>query len=505
MELKSLAYVAFCLAVIIVYYLAKRIPKGQRSVLLIANCILILSLTRKTVLLLIVALCAFVFFIGKALNKAVENKQKGKSRVFLYIGLVGVIGLLCYFKFFKDTYVALQQLLALKGIGLADIIVPVGISYYSLSLIAYLLDIYHKKLKPETNFLDFVTFVTFFPSIVEGPINLYKKVAPQLTATHDFDPDNFTRGFLRLLWGYFKKVVIADRIGILVMGILTTEGSAGFTLFWAMVLYSFQIYTDFSGGIDVIMGVAEALDIKLSENFKAPLCSKSVTEYWQRWHMSLGEFMEKYIYYPIVLNRSVMKFSKKIKNSYMQKVFSATLASIIVFVIVGIWHGTGWNYVVYGCYQAIFVSTAVLLGPVYKSARNFLHIDDKCVSYRILTCLRTFVILTFGRYFIKARDLDQAFELFRRTFTKWNVGVLFDGSMTEYGLDFKNLMVMYLCILLIIVTDILYYRGIKIRDIIMKQDVVFRFTVYLVAIFAIIVFGIYGAGFTSASFIYQGF
>lgn len=505
MELKSLSYVAFCLAVIILYYLAKRIPKGQRSVLLIANCILILSLTRKTVLLLIVALCAFVFFIGKALNKAVENKQKGKSRVFLYIGLAGVIGLLCYFKFFKDTYVALQQLLALKGIGLADLIVPVGISYYSLSLIAYLLDIYHKKLKPETNFLDFVTFVTFFPSIVEGPINLYKKVAPQLTATHDFDPDNFTRGFLRLLWGYFKKVVIADRIGILVMGILTTEGSAGFTLFWAMVLYSFQIYTDFSGGIDVIMGVAEALDIKLSENFKAPLCSKSVTEYWQRWHMSLGEFMEKYIYYPIVLNRSVMKFSKKIKNSYMQKVFSATLASIIVFVIVGIWHGTGWNYVVYGCYQAVFVSTAVLLGPVYKSARSFLHIDDKCVSYRILTCLRTFVILTFGRYFIKARDLNQTFELFRRTFTKWNAGVLFDGSMTEYGLDFKNLMVMYLCILLIIVTDILYYRGIKIRDIIMKQDVVFRFTVYLAAIFAIVVFGIYGAEFTSASFIYQGF
>lgn len=215
--------------------------------------------------------------------------------------------------------------------------------------------------------------------------------------------------------------------------------------------------------------------------------------------------MEKYIYYPIVLNRSVMKFSKKIKNSYMQKVFSATLASIIVFVIVGIWHGTGWNYVVYGCYQAVFVSTAVLLGPVYKSARSFLHIDDKCVSYRILTCLRTFVILTFGRYFIKARDLNQTFELFRRTFTKWNAGVLFDGSMTEYGLDFKNLMVMYLCILLIIVTDILYYRGIKIRDIIMKQDVVFRFTVYLAAIFAIVVFGIYGAEFTSASFIYQGF
>ena len=505
MELKSAGYVIFCLAVIIVYYLAKRIPKGQRSVLLIANCILILSLTRKTVLLLILALCAFVFLIGRALEKAVADKKKARSQVLLYVGLAGVIGLLCYFKFFKESYALLANVLALHGIGLAELIVPVGISYYSLSLIAYLLDIYHKKLKAEKNFLDFATFVTFFPSIVEGPINLYKKVAPQLTGEHDFDPDNFTRGFLRCLWGYFKKVVIADRIGILVMGILTAEGSSGFTLFGAMVLYSFQIYTDFSGGIDVVIGVAEALDIKLSENFKAPLCSKSVTEYWQRWHMSLGEFMEKYIYYPIVLNRRVMKFSKKIKNSYMQKVFSATLASVIVFVIVGIWHGTGWNYVVYGCYQAFFVSTAVLLGPVYKKLRERLNINDKCISYRILTCLRTFVLLTFGRYFIKAKDLHQTFELFKRTFTKWNIGVLFDGSMTEYGLDYKNLCVMYLCILLIIITDITYYHGIRIRDIIMKQDVIFRFTIYIIAVMSIVIFGIYGPEFTSASFIYQGF
>ena len=509
MELKSLGYIAFCLLVILVYYLARHInDKAQRYVILAANIIMILSVSRPDVLLLIMLLALFVFLMGRAIHKAIIAGNKKKSHILLWVGIVGVIGLLCYFKFFKETYTALQMLLAANGVTIGDVIVPAGLSYYSLSLTAYLIDIYHKKQEPETSYIDFLTFMTFFPSIIEGPINMYKKLSPQLKASHEFNPDNFIRGFQRAIWGYFKKVVIADRIGILVMGILTGDNRVGLRLFWAMVLYSFQIYTDFSGGIDVIMGVAEAMDIKLSENFKAPLCSKSVTEYWQRWHMSLGEFMEKYIYYPIVLNRKVMKFSKKIKNKYLQKVFSATLASIIVFVVVGIWHGTGWNYVVYGCYQAIFVSSAVLLGPCYKKWKEKLHINDKCLSWRLFATLRTFIILTFGRYFIKAGDLDQAFELFRDTFSglhNWNLGTLIDGSMAGYGLDFKNQMIMYMSIILLIIVDIAHFKGVKIREEFMKLDIVVRYIVYMAAIMSIVIFGIYGVGFTGASFIYQGF
>ncbi len=508
MELKSITYVIFCLLTILVYYLVRPIHKrAQRIVILIANIILILSLSRIDVLFLIILLSLFVFVFGKYIGKNVKAGNKKKAKILLNVGIVVVIGLLCYFKFFKETYTALQSILASKGISIGDVIVPAGLSYYSLSLTAYMIDVFHKKQEPETDFIDFVTFVTFFPSIVEGPINMYKKLAPQLKEEHRFVPDNFIKGFQRAIWGYIKKVVIADRIGILVMGILT-GGREGFPLFYAMVLYSFQIYTDFSGGIDVIMGVAEAMDIKLSENFKSPLCSKSVTEYWQRWHMSLGEFMEKYIYYPIVLNRNVMKFSKKISNKYLQKVFSATLASIIVFIVVGIWHGTGWNYVVYGCFQAVFVSSQVLLGPTYKLWKEKLHINDKCISWRLFATVRTFIILTFGRYFIKAGDLHQAIDLFRMTFMsqdRWKIGTLFDGSMQNYGLDFKNQLVMYLFIVLLIVVDIVHYKGIKIRDTFMKQDIVFRYTVYVLAIMSIVIFGIYGVGFSASSFIYQGF
>ena len=217
---------------------------------------------------------------------------------------------------------------------------------------AYLVDIYHKKYKAETDLVAFLVYVTYFPAIVEGPINMYRKLMPQIKEKHTFDWERMIRGLMRTLWGYLKKVVIADRIGILVMGILQTEDAHGIVILYALVIYSFQIYTDFSGGIDVIMGISQVLGIELAENFKSPLISKNVTEYWQRWHKSLGEFMEKYIYYPIVLNRKLMKFSKKIKNKYQSRAFSAFVASLIVFVIVGIWHGTGWNYVVYGMYQA---------------------------------------------------------------------------------------------------------------------------------------------------------
>ncbi len=325
---------------------------------------------------------------------------------------------------------------------------------------------------------------------------------------HRFDCDRAVKGLQRSLWGYFKKAVIADRIGIFVSGVLSDENAEGFVLLWAMIIYSLQIYADFSGGIDVIMGISEILDIRLPENFKAPLVSKSVTEYWQRWHISLGVFMERYLYYPIVLNRRIMRLSKKIPDNYLRKVCPAVSASAAVFVIVGIWHGTGWNYVVYGCYQAVFVTGAVLLGPCYKKWKKNLHIDDSCISWRIFQILRTFLILTAGRYFIRADNLSHAAKLLGRTFQKlsWQgIHVLFDDSLLSYGLDHKNLMLMYMGAVLIILVDVLHERNIHFRELLMKQDIVFRYAVYYALLFGIIIFGVYGPGYDSASFIYQGF
>ena len=503
MELTSLKYIFFVGVFLIAYYALRPVKRGQQYLIAAANVALICLMTRKTVFLLIFLLALFAYLMGLFLEKAAEGGKKSTKTVLLWVSLSGVLAFLCYFKFFKWTYESLQVIAAQRGIGLADLIVPIGVSYYSLTLCAYFLDIYHKKHAAEHHFLDFFNLVTFFPAIIEGPIGFYRKLMPQLKQEHSFKPENMTEGFTRILWGYFKKVVIADRIGVFVIAVLSDGEAGGWLLFFAMILYSFQIYTDFSGGIDVVIGVAKMMDITLSENFKAPLMSRSVTEYWGRWHMSLGEFMEKYLYYPIVLNRKVMKLSKKIRSSYLSKAFSATLASVIVFIVVGIWHGTGWNYVVYGCYQALFVGSAVLLGPVYKSCKSKLRLSDENAFWRVFVILRTFVILTFGRYFIRAKDLPQAWELFSRTFGA-SSGTITGSRLLEYGLDLPNMIVMFAGILIVIAADIVAGRGIKIREKVIQFSVAARLTIYVLTIFCILIFGMYGQEFKGASFIYQG-
>lgn len=501
MEIKSIAYLAFCFITILFYFAFQRF-KWQRYILLAADiaCILLMSDFRS--LCIIVLVDFLVFLIAFRIEK---SDKKNSKKIWLFVGLLCTIGVLIFFKYFKGVWEVLQVAMAAGGISLTKLLTPIGISYYTLSLAGYLIDIYHGKYETEKNFADFLGFTIYFPAIIEGPINLYKKVSPRIKENHTFDFDRMVSGLQRILWGYFKKVVIADRIGVIVTGILGEPESHGFMLLLAFVLYSFQIYGDFSGGIDVIMGVSEILGIELTENFTSPLMSKNVTEYWQRWHKSLGEWMEKYIYYPLVLNVKLMKFAKRFKNNYLKKSFTAIVASFLVFIVVGIWHGTGWNYVVYGLYQAIFVAGAVALKPTWKLVKSKLCINEKSLTWDIFCILRTFVILLFGRVLIKSADLTQAMDVYQRIFKFDNIASLFDGSIFEYGLSNKSFYIMILGIIILIVVDMIHDKKVHIRQYLMTKDIVFRYFVYFVVLFSIIVYGIYGPEFVASSFIYQGF
>lgn len=501
MELKSLIYIGFCLLVAVVFFLLQKTDK-QKYVLLGANLIFLLINSGKRAVFMVLLITAVAFFAAIQIEK---TEEKRKRQLLLAIGFFSSIGALIFCKFFTGLFVLVQQLMQMQTASIRELIVPMGISYYTLSMYGYLLDVYHKKYSAEKSYPDFLTFLLYFPAIVEGPINLYKKLMPQIKARHTYDWDRMVNGLQRMMWGYFKKMVVADRIGIFVNGVLQDHSTHGVTIVYAMVLYSFQIYTDFSGGIDVIMGISHIFGIELVENFKSPLVSKNVTEYWQRWHKSLGEWMEKYIYYPIVLNRNLRKFSRRIKDKYMNRAFSAVVASVIVFIIVGIWHGTGWNYVVYGMYQALFVSTAVAFKPAYTKMKKALHINEKCLSWNIFCIIRTFAILFFGRLLIKASDLGQAWDLIVRMSRLDNWGVLADGYLVNFGLDFKNMIVMWIGVLVVIFVDVMHEHGVKFRETLMKQDIVFRYVVYVTGLMILVIFGVYGKGFDAASFIYQGF
>lgn len=501
MNINSLSFLLFCVITLAAYF-ALQNTGFQKYVLLIADGVLFVSLTGYKSLIVAALIATLVFLIAVRIEKCQSVKIR---KCLMWFGVIISLGTLVFFKFFTGLLSDVITRLFSADSYLLPVLVPVGIAYYSLSMSGYIIDVYHKKYPAETDYFAFLGFIFFFPSLVEGPINLYKKMIGQIKENHTFDWDRTVRGLQRILWGYVKKVVIADRIGIIVMGILKDPSSHGSLTILALLLYSFQIYADFSGGIDVVMGVSEIMGYTLTENFRAPLLSKSVTEYWQRWHKSLGDWMEKYIYYPIVLNRKMITFSKKIKSKYYSKAFSAIVASIVVFVIVGIWHGTGWNYVLYGVYQAIFVSSAIVLAPAYKAIKQKLHVNEESMSWTLFCIIRTFGLLTFGRMLIKAANMAQIADLISRMMYFDNIGALFDGSIYKYGLDFKNWNVMILGIVLLVVVDILNNKKIYIRDYLAKQDIVFRYAVYLIGLFAIIILGIYGDELTAASFIYAGF
>lgn len=500
MTINSLPFLACIIVILFFYFLFQKTPV-QKYVVLLADFFFLYQLSGISGVVIGTGLVLLIYGFALGVESLVQKKEKKKAKSLMLVGVALDLFVLLYFKFFTFAWDHLKEA---KGLTF-DLLAPVGLAYFSLSLIGYLVDVYHKKYPAETNPIDLLSFSLFFPAIIEGPFGFYKVLSPQLKERHTFEYGRFVRGLQRILWGYFKKVVIADRIGIFVMGILRDEESAGLLLFLSMVFYSFQIYTDFSGGIDVIMGIAEIMGIELHENFKSPLVSKSVTEYWARWHMSLGEWMEKVIYYPLVLNKKIMAFSKKIPNKFFSKAFSATIASIIVFVIVGIWHGTGWNYVVYGAYQAVFVAGAILMKPVYDKMKSLFGIKEDDFGYRQFQVLRTFVILVFGRYLIKSSSLTQAIDLWKRTFTKWDFTLIYNGRLLEYGLDRRNFYLMLALILLVIIIDILNDKKIYVRDLLANSNIVCRCLVYVTVLLLIVVFGVYGKEYGATSFIYAGF
>ena len=436
----------------------------------------------------VLGLALVTWLIGLRLGSAAADGRKKAAKLWLLLGLAADLGLLLYFKFFKC----------------GGLIAPLGLSYYTLSIAAYLIDVAHKKHPAEDNFADYLCFVTFFLSLLQGPINPYRKLMPQIKAPLGFRKEALGSGLRRILWGLFKKMVIADRLGIAVIAGLKDPAVGGFALFLIMVLYSFQIYSDFSGGIDVIMGIAEILGFFLPENFRAPFLAETVSDFWKRWHISLGDWMEKYLYYPLVLSKPMQRLTKKIKSKYFRSVFAASAASFAVFVVVGIWHGTGWNYVIYGLYQAFWVSGGILTSPARKKLRGKLHINDKCLPWRIFCILRTFVILVFGRYLSRAGSLQQAFSLYSRTFSPNAAGTLAE-TLGGLGLDRANLLLVPVLLILLLAAEIAAGRGLKREEVWARLAFPVRALILLAGIFGILVLGMYGPGYDAAAFIYQSF
>lgn len=397
-----------------------------------------------------------------------------------------------------------------RSIVLSCWIIPIGFSYYLLSLIGYLVDVYWRKEKSEKNYFKLLLFTLYFPKILQGPISKHRTLARQLNEGHEFSYINLKYGLQLMLWGYAKKLIIADRLAIPVNQIFTNYSQyKGLLLFFGAVLYSLQIYTDFSGGIDIARGYSQIIGIDLDINFNHPYFSKSVEEFWRRWHITLGNWMKDYVFYPLSLSKTftiLSRSSRKFLGQKIGKKLPSIFAMFIVYILVGLWHGPEMKYLVYGLYNGIIIVSSLLLAEKYNVLLKFLKIDQNSFSWKLFRITRTFFLITFGRYFSRGIDFSASIQMIKLTCKNWNIiSFPVDGTLLNIGLKISDWFVLIFALIILFIVDYYQEKGVRIRETISRQPIVFRWLLYYAIIFAILIFGVYGPGFDAANFIYGNF
>lgn len=433
---------------------------------------------------------------------------KKKAKVWLWFAMFFILAIWIAVKaaklFDMDTVTTLHSFAAGKGI-----IVPLGISYYSLSALGYLLDIFWRKTKPVHNFMDLFTVMIYFPHIIQGPISRYDKLLKQISNLPGFDYKRVCFGLQLMFWGYAKKLIIADRISIYTNAVFgSLDSYAGFEIFIAVLLNAIQLYADFSGCMDIVAGISETIGIQLEANFQQPFFAKSASEFWTRWHITLGAWTKAYIYLPIAMNPTFMKKVRELKKKHGKHASSFVnffVPLLCVWLFTGLWHGTGWDYIAWGMYWCILMTISNETTALSTKAIHSLHIDTDRCYYKIWQCFATFMLFAVGRCFTAANSITGLFTILKRMFSQFNIWVLFDESLYQYGLDRKDFQLLIIGILVIFLTDFIHEKGISIRETAARQPIILRWIVYLTLILSIVIFGIYGPGYNAADFIYGAF
>lgn len=377
------------------------------------------------------------------------------------------------------------------GFPALSLIVPMGISFYTLQVIAYCVDIYRGKIEGQQNFFKYLLFVSFFPQILQGPIPRYEALGEQLYEGHSFDYRNVKFGFQLILWGMFLKMVIADRAAIFVNAVFPEyHFYEGTVLAVAAVLYSIQLYTDFLGCVCIAMGAARTFGVKLETNFERPYLAVSVKDFWRRWHISLSSWLRDYVYIPLGGNRKgkIRKYGNL----------------LVTFLVSGIWHGAGFQYLFWGFLQGFYQILGEILEPIRKMLRKTLKIREEGRIWLLWRRFCTFLLITASWVIFRAADLRSGLSILKRILTDWTPWVLFDGSLYEFGIGVRSFFAWLLCVILLIVLEHRQEKG-SIREWLEGQHLIVRWGIYLGGIALVAVLGVYGPGYRATQFLYGQF
>ena len=540
MSYSTINFILFVLGTVLVYFL---IPKKVRWTVLLAASVVFYIISGWKFAFYILFTAASTYLIALWIDKIsrdskevlkknkkewsrddkkqYKNKIKIRKRLVMALALVANFGILAFLKYYNSFAGGANGLFANFGWELSlptlKLLMPLGISFYTFQSMGYIVDVYREKVQAQKNPLKLLLFVSFFPQVIQGPISMYDQLAGQLYEGHDFDFTRFKYGCELIMWGFFKKLVIADRSAIAITAVTSSyDKYNGTTLTFTILLYALQLYADFSGGIDISRGVAQIFGIDMIDNFKRPYFSKSINEYWRRWHISLGAWMKEYIFYPVAMSNAFITASKKMKNTrfggtaagaHIAKVLPTSVASLIVFLVVGIWHGDSWKFVAFGAWNGIIIMVSILLEPVFKSINDKLHIKPGNVPFMLFQMLRTFLIVLVGYVFDVAPSFMQAMRTFRLFFTDQSLSKGY-SQISTLGLGKKDYLVVLIGAVVILIASLIQENsknGLTIREKLDRRPFILRFAALFVLLISIVVFGIYGSGYDAAAFVYAQF
>lgn len=443
----------------------------------------------------------------KEYKKHSERKRKIAVALVIVFNLA-ILGYLKYAGFVLENISRAVRLVtpdfSLSGL---ELVLPLGISFYTFMVVGYCIDVYREVSEGEKNPFKLALFLSFFPHIMQGPIDRYEDLAPQLYEGHSFDFRRVTDGLYRMVWGFFEKLIIADRLAILVDTVFgNSENYSGLYLLIAVFCYAIQIYADFAGYMDIALGASKVMGIYPAENFDTPYFASSVPEFWRRWHMTLGSWFRDYLFYPILRSSFCKKITKLLKGKVSKAVsgmITTCIALSVVWFMTGLWHGASWHYIAWGVYYGILIMLSNITKPLTERLSSALHINRESSDFKLYSIVKTFALVLVGYVFFRADNTSHAVIVLSRIATKFMPS--FNAPDVTIGLDMTDIKIAVFGIILLFAVDILKYHKISITEKFHGLPLIIRWSALYAAIAAILLFGVYGPGYNSSSFIYFQF
>lgn len=510
MSITSFYFLCFYVIVLLLYYILPK--KVQWGVLLLGGLGFCLLSGQGWLFVFPAATGGICFVAGKIIENGQTLKQK---KAGLWLAIAGTLGVLIVLKY--AGFLTEMCSLLLKPLGSItgwNLLVPLGISYYTLTMLGYVIDLYYGIGKSAPHFGIFLLFGTYFPTLISGPFMNYRETGKQFEREYRFDYRQVTFGMQRMLWGFFKKLVISERLSLVVGTVFNSyEEYSGFLVLAAAAFFVLQLYTDFSGCMDIVLGLSETFGLSLPENFRTPFFSGSIAEFWRRWHITLGIWMKNYVFYPVLRSKVFTVLGAKLRSWFGKKrgkQLTTWLGMFLLWFTVGLWHGPAWKYVLgSGLIHWFYIVLGEIFEPVNKKIRRKLGVGAGKYWYRGFQSVRTFLLVALAFVFFRAESADEAVRILIQMTKGWSLQAFTNGSMWgtlfSLGLDWIEFTIAIVSLLILLVVSVLQEKGVKIRESISKKRLPVRWAIWYALLFYTILLGYYGPGYSAAEFIYQGF